>query len=196
MTGTDPFVEAWQASVAEAPLPPVGELQAGADKFYRLIRRRNRVEYAASVLVVLCFGAYAFLLPSPIARIGAVLVVLGTLYVVWQLGRRASAIAPPPSEAALPLIVHQRAQLVRQRDALAKVGRWYLLPFVPGLAVMMLGPMLARDPAALLHMRSSDSLSILVVTLVFAGIWWLNHRAARMLGRKIAELDSLRGDGE
>jgi hypothetical protein len=196
MTGTDPFVEAWQASVAEAPLPPVGELRTGADRFYRQIRRRNRVEYGAAVLVVLCFSAYTILLPSPIARIGALLVVLGTLYVVWQLDRRASAIAPPPAEAALPLIVHQRAQLVRQRDALAAVWRWYLLPFVPGLAVMMLGPMIARDPAMLLHMALNESLSILSLILVFGGIWWLNRRAANMLGRKIAELDALRGDGE
>lgn len=196
MTDTDPFVKAWQASVAEAPLPAMPELRAGADKFYRQVRRRNFVEYAASVVVLLCFGAYTFLLPSPIARIGAALVVLGTLYVVWQLGRRASAIAPPPGEAALPLIVHQRAQLVRQRDALAAVGRWYLLPLIPGLAVMMLGPTLAGGPAALLHIGWKHGLSILLAVLVFAGIWWLNRRAAGMLGEKIAELDALGEDGE
>jgi uncharacterized membrane protein YqjE len=196
MTGTDPFVKAWQASVAEAPLPAVAELRADADRFHRQIQWRNRTEYGAAALVILCFGTYVFLLPSPIARVGAALVILGTLIMVWQLNRRASAIAVPPADAALPLIVHQRAQLVRQRDALAQVGRWYLLPFVPGLAVMMFGPTIARDPAALLHLALNESLSILFVILVFAGIWWLNRRAARKLGKTIAELDNLRGDGE
>jgi hypothetical protein len=196
VTHIDPFVAAWQASVDEAPLPVLADLRSSADLFYRRIRLRNRVEYGAAALVILCFGAYCFLLPSPIARIGAFLVVLGTLYVVWQLHRRASAIAPPPAEAALPLIAHQRAQLVRQRDALAKVWLWYLLPFAPGLAVMMLGPTVARGPAALLHMGWGNILSMLFMVAMFAGIWWLNRRGAKMLGKAIAELDALRGEEE
>jgi hypothetical protein len=196
MTGTDPFVEAWQASVAEAPLPPLADLRKDADRFYRRIRRRNRVEYAAAAFVVLCFGAYCVLLPSPIARAGAFLVVLGTLFTVWQLERRASAIAVPSVETALPLLAHQRVQLVRQRDALASVWRWYLLPFVPGLATMLVGPSIAGGPAGLLHMRPAQIFAILGAILVFGGIWWLNRRAAKMLGRAIAELDAMRGDGE
>jgi hypothetical protein len=196
VTGTDPFVEAWQASVSEAPLPPLADLRTGADLFYRRIRGRNRVEYGAALLVILCFGAYCFLLPSPIARIGAFLVVLGTLFVVWQLDRRASAIAVPPAEAALPLIAHQRAQLVRQRDALASVWLWYLLPLVPGLAVMMVGPTIASGLAGLLHMQRGQVFAILAAILVFGGVWWLNRRAARMLGKAIAELDALRGDAK
>jgi hypothetical protein len=194
MTGTDPFVEAWQASVAEAPLPPLDDLRKGADLFYRRIRRRNRVEYSAAALVVLCFGAYCVLLPSLIARIGSLLVVLGTLFATWQLDRRASAIAVPPAEAALPLVAHQRAQLVRQRDALASVGRWYLLPLVPGLAVMMIGPTIAGGPAALLNMGRGQIFGILAAFLVFGGVWWLNRRAAKMLGKAIADIDALRGD--
>jgi len=194
MTGSDPVIQAWQAWAAKAPPPALAELRAGADRFHRAIRLRNRMEYGASVLVVICFTAYAFLLPHPIARIGAALIVLGTFYVVWQLHRRASAVDVPGVEGALPLLAHQRAQLVRQRDALAKVWLWYLLPFAPGLAVMMFGPTIARDPAALLHMGWGNSASILFVMAVFAGIWWLNHRAARKLQKAIDEIDALRGE--
>jgi hypothetical protein len=194
MTGSDPIIQAWQESAAEAPLPPLAELRAGADRFHRAIRLRNRLEYGASVLVVLCFTAYVFLLPNPIARIGAALVVLGTFYVVWQLHRRASAVDVPAVEGALPLLAHQRAQLVRQRDALAKVWLWYLLPFAPGLAVMMFGPTIARDPAALFHMGWGDTSSILFVVAVFAGIWWLNRRAARKLQKAIDEINALQGE--
>jgi hypothetical protein len=194
MNGNDPIVQAWQASVAEAKLPPLAELRSGVDRFHRIIQLRNRVEYGASVLVVLIFTLYTFMLPSPIARIGAFLVVLGTLFVVWQLHSRASAIAAPAVDGARPLIAHQRAQLVRQRDALAKVWLWYLLPFAPGLAVMMFGPTLMRDPAGFLHMAWRESLSMLFIVAVFAGIWLLNRRGARKLQKAIDELDALGGD--
>ena len=154
MDPTESAKAAWQASVAEAPLPTLDAMRTATDRFYRLVRRRNRIEYAAAVLVVIVFTAYTFLLPSPVARIGAGLIVLGTLIMVRQLHRRAAASPPPEAEAALPLIVHQRAQLVRQRDALAKVGRWYLLPFVPGLALMVLAPAVENGPQVLLSMSS------------------------------------------
>ena len=194
MTESDPMIRAWQAWAAEAPPPALAELRAGADRFHRAIRMRNRVEYGASVLVVLVFTAYVFLLPNPIARIGAALVVLGTLVVVWQLHRRASAIDVPGTETALPLLAHQRAQLVRQRDALAKIWLWYLLPFAPGLAVMMLGPTIARDPSALLQMGRGQIFSILFVAAVFAGIWWLNLHGADKLQKAIDDIDALRGE--
>jgi hypothetical protein len=194
MTPDETVKQAWQASVSNAPLPTLDAVQAGADRFYRLVRRRNRIEYAAAVLVILCFTAYTFLLPSPVARIGAALVVVGTLVMVWQLHRRAAPTAPPAAEAALPLIVHQRAQLVRQHDALAKVGRWYLLPFVPGLALMVLAPAVENGLQGLRHFSPGDLVAIAILALVFLGIWLLNRRAARKLQKAIDELDALTPD--
>ena len=191
MDPTESAKAAWQASVADAPPPTLDAMRTTTDRFYRLVRRRNRIEYAAAVLVVIVFTAYTFLLPSPVARIGAGLIVLGTLIMVRQLHRRAAASPPPEAEAALPLIVHQRAQLVRQRDALAKVGRWYLLPFVPGLALMVLAPAVENGPQVLLSMSSGILLATGVLCLVFLGIWWLNRRAAAKLQKAIDELDAL-----
>ena len=194
MTPDETVKQAWQASVSDAPLPTLDALRTGADHFYRLVRRRNRIEYAAAVLVILCFTAYTFLLPSPVARIGAALVVLGTLVMVWQLHQRATPTAPPAAEAALPLIVHQRTQLVRQRDALARVGRWYLLPFVPGLALMVLAPAVENGLLSMRRFSPADLVSVVVLALVFLGIWLLNRRAARRLQKAIDEIDALTGD--
>ena len=93
----DPLKQAWQASAQDAALPALSEIRAGADKFHRLIRRRNLIEYAASVLVIGFFGYGALTgsIKDPIAQAGAWLIVLGTLFVVWQLHTRASAIQPP-----------------------------------------------------------------------------------------------------
>lgn len=192
MDPTESAKAAWQASVGEAKLPSLEAMRTASDRFYRLIRRRNRIEYVASVLVVVVFTAYVFLLPSPVARIGAAMVVIGTLVMTWQLYRRASPAEPPAAETALPLIVHQRAQLVRQHEALAKIGRWYILPFMPGLLLMILAPVVEAGPQVLRHFSAANFVSVAVVGLIVGGIWWLNRRAARRLRRAIDELDALR----
>ena len=152
MTHPETAKAAWQESAAEATPPTLDAIRTGADHFYRQIRRRNRIEYAACALVIPCFTAYTFLLPSPVARIGAFLVVLATLFMAWRLHRHASVDAPPEVEAARPLIEHQRAQFVRQRDALASVWRWYLLPFAPGMGLMVFAPAVERGTRGLLEM--------------------------------------------
>jgi hypothetical protein len=196
MTASDPIKQAWQTSVTEAQLPPIEEVRAGADRFFRQIRLRNRIEYGAAAFVVICFTVYVFMLPSPVARIGAALVVAATLFVVWQLHRRASAVAPPEVEGTLPLLVHQRAQLGRQRDALAKVWLWYLLPFAPGMGLMIFAPAIERGPAVLRDIPWAGWVTFALTWLVFTGIWWLNRLAARKLSRGVDELDNLLGETE
>ena len=196
MTQPETAKAAWQESAAEATPPGLDAIRAGADRFYRQVRRRNRIEYVACALVIPCFTAYTFLLSSPVARIGAFLVVLATLFVAWRLHRHASADAPPEAEAARPLIAHQRAQLARQRDALASVWRWYLLPFVPGLGLMVFAPAVERGSQVLLEMSVGNWISLAVLVAVFIGIGWLNLRAARLLQRAIDDLDALADEGQ
>jgi hypothetical protein len=192
----DLLKQAWKASIGDHALPDLETVRAGADHFYRRIRLRNAVEYAASVFVLICFSAYACFLPSPAARTGAALVVLGTLIVVWQLHRRGSAAPPPERAAAQPILVHQRAELARQRDALASIFTWYLLPVIPGLLVMTAGPQLEHGAAGLLDMPKWLWSRLILPTAVFTGIWLLNQRGARLLQKKIDEIDALTGRNE
>ena len=191
---TDPVRHAWQASAAEAPLPALAEVRAGADRFHRIIRRRNAIEYIACVLVGVFFGIGIFRMHPAAAQVGAALVVIGTCIVAWQLHHRASAIAPPAADAAQPILEHQRAQLVRQRDALSRVGLWYLGPLVPGMATILFAPVFHQGPAVLLHMPPGWIFAAAFNFLMFAGIWWLNRQAARRLQQAIDEIDALTGD--
>ncbi|MCW3837043.1 hypothetical protein ACFQ1E_13210 [Sphingomonas canadensis] len=184
----DPLRHAWQAS-GDAALPPIDRVRAGADRFHRIIRRRNRVEYAACAFVILFFGLRGLTgAGDPVTRAGALLVVLGTLVVAWQLHRRAPAVAPPAAAALEPVLVHQRAQLARQHAALLQVGRWYILPLVPGMALMMLAPALIGGLGA---MPPFQWVAIAISTAIFGMVWRLNIRAARGLERAIADLDAL-----
>jgi hypothetical protein len=187
--------QAWQAAPATHPLPAIDDLRHAATRFDRRIRRRNAVEYGAAALVSVLFGAFAVLMPLPIPamRIGAVLIVIAAAYVAWQLHRRASAL---PLSPGMPVIAHHRAALARQRDALASVGRWYLAPFLPGLILVLFGPIIhgGADVIAAIGWRQVPVFAGSL--LIFGGVWWINRRAAATLSRMIQDLDMLQGDQE
>jgi len=190
----DPAKQAWQASVEIAGAPPLEEVRKGASKFYRFVFWRNAVEYTAGAIVVVSFTTYVFILPLLLQRIGSAMIVVGAFYALWQLHRRASAV-PPESAGTMPLYLFARAQFVRQREALRGIFWWYLLPFLPGLALLLAGSMYAPDT----HPDGPgwrDAVGVTVVAAVFYGVWWLNQRAVRKLQKHIDEIDALTGGAE
>jgi hypothetical protein len=152
------------------------------DKQQKTLRMRNLVEYAAGVVVIAFFGFLAMGQADDLTRAGAVLVMLGTLVVLWQLHRRASA-APVP--AVGDLVAFQRQQLVRQHAALKSVPLWYLAPFAPGMGLLIFARF--RDIPA--NEIWAASLGTAWVVATFVGVWLLNHFAARKLARQIENLD-------
>ncbi len=111
--------------------------------------------------------------------------------VLRHLHRMASARATP--EGGAPIIDFPREELIRQRDALRTVGRWYLAPFVPGMVLVMAGRWFQSHA----HGRSIETdhlivLAVSAVMAVFMGfVWALNQWGARQLQKRIDELDSL-----
>src|SRR3546814_5360377 len=101
------------------------------------IARRNRREYIAVGAVVAIFALYAIILPEPLLKIGSLLAIAGALVVAWQLACRTSR-ADPVAETA-DVRAFYRARLVTEEHMLARVGRWYLAPLVPGLATFLAG---------------------------------------------------------
>lgn len=172
----------WQSGAAEIAPLPIAEIKRRAGKLSDSIARRNRREYIAIGIVVIVFALYAIFLPGSLLKIGSLLVGAGAIVVGWQLARRSSR--PDPDAEAADVRTYYRARLVTEEHMLAQVGRWYLAPLIPGLAVFLAG--IAR-----VANLSPLSFAILVAAhaLVFLGIWWLNRRTAAMLRDQIARID-------
>jgi len=133
----------------------------------------------------------AFLIPDPVVKTGAVLIALGALYVCWKLHTLAGA--GSPGDAGLPLADYHRAELQRQRAALASVWRWYLAPFVPGMLVFVGGVSFAEDAGMPLLARFIlFAITAGFMAVVFAAVWWLNAQAVKTLDTLIAEIDTAR----
>ncbi len=179
----------WQGQEVEQVILTVEEVRSRAARFERRIHSRNVREYIAGVVVIALFtlqlGRAHGWRATP-----AVLTILGTIYVMFQLHRRASA-RPLPADVGLRgSIEFHRVELERQRDALHAVWRWYLHPFVPGLAAVLV--VTGIDHGVNARLIGVGVLSV----LMFAGIWALNAMGARKLDRKIQELKAMETDRE
>jgi len=177
----------WQGQPVEPKPPSATEARAAASRFQEKIRRRNLRESIAAVVVLVVFGGYAWEATAWLARLGPVLVVLGTVYVMVQLHTKGASLAVPDAANATTCLDFHRRELGRQRDLLRRVWRWYLGPLVPGVLVM-LGARLVEEWARGGLAFALAVGSVLVSAVVFLGTWWFNEAGARKLQREIDAL--------
>ncbi len=191
---TDPVKAAWLSQPVELSQLTATELAAAAGGFERKIRRRNRLEYVGGCFAILVFASMAFISHQGwIGRVGDVVMVLGVIFVLWQLHRRSSPARTPAGGTTESLLDFQRAELARQRDALKAVPVWYLLPCVPGFIVLGLGNLL-QAPRRFGFQQSLVMAVVgwVIIALVFVAIWLLNAWAAERLDRAVERIDRLR----
>ena len=165
------------------------DARARATRLRAQVRGRNFLEYACSTLVVLVMAWMAFLIPEPIVRLGALLIAFGAIIVSCQLFVRTRIRESKNKQPRDVGVVEYRSELERQCEALLSVWRWYLLPFVPGIVVFILG--VAFAPSAGMPMLESISLSVTglgFAAIVMGFVWLLNLLAARTLQTEIRAL--------
>jgi hypothetical protein len=176
----------WTAQPTEGFVLPLDQLHAQAAKLHRTVQRRNLIEYIAAVFVIAAFSMYVFILPGVLFKVGSLLVIGGTLFVVWQLHRRATAEPLPLGVPLAELVAFHRRELIRQRDALRSVATWYLAPFVPGMTLFIAGFAFAA-PLGRLAVPVALMMAA-ICAAVFAGVWRLNVWGASLLQKRIDAL--------
>lgn len=181
----------WQAQPVEPKRFAPEEIRDTASRFQRTVRFRNLREYVAAVAVIGVFTGYAWKANTLLSKTGPALIVVGTVYIVFQLYTQADPAFFPgggrDTGVAESCIQFHRRELERQRDLLRTVWRWYLGPLVPGLLVTSIDRFIEaweRGGFAILASLGSA----LVTVLVLLGVGWLNAVGARKLER---EMDAL-----
>lgn len=172
----------------------LADIHVHAQRFQSRVRSRNMIEYVAAAFVISAFSWMAVSMPEPIVQVGAGLIVLGALYVCWQLYRLGRAATRSELTAgAQSWVAFHRAELTRQREALRTVWSWYLAPFLPGMLVFLAGVSFTEANPAPFPARLGVFLAGLgIMAAVFAVIWLLNAVAAKRLEAEIAALDRAR----
>ncbi len=177
----------WQEQPAQEVSMALEDVRTRARKWEQTVGRRNLLEYAGALFVIVSTAMHIRHEANVIVLAGEWLLVLGTLYVVYHLHRWGSA-RSMPADALMDCLNFHRAELGRQRDLLRGVWWWYLLPFVPGPALIIIGGAIERPDRRLL------ALGVAAAFVVgFTLIGKLNANAARKLQRVIDGLDQARG---
>lgn len=193
------MTDVWKNQPVERVEISLEEIRRKAQKLEKRVLWRNLREYAASAIVIASFGYYIWKFPAPMIRFGCVLVIAGTLFVVYALHKRGAARTAPAELAFRTCVDFHRKELERQRDLLHSVWWWYLLPFVPGLTVFLLGLFrwTMEQPNAPAHtgvIVVTFALTAVGCAILFVGVGKLNGWAARKLQREIDALDGLERD--
>ncbi len=174
----------WQDQPAQASAMSFDELRQLSRQLTRRVRRRNLREYVAAVIVALTFGPMAWFAPLPMTRIASVLALAAVMFVVYHLHRYGAAQVMPAEMALTSCLVFYRRELERQRDLLRSVWKWALLPLVPGMILMYLGPLQAHPEHA-----SRAVLGLGGTLVFFVLIGELNRRVAKKIQIRIDALE-------
>ena len=180
----------WQTMPATPVTITAEEMRLRATAFQRKVSRRNYIEYSAAAFVIIVFGWYAtWPIPAtPLWPIANILCALGVLCGVYNLHRYAAAVAPT-ADSVPSLIDFHRAELVRQRNALATVWRWYILPVIPGLLLWLIAIWIGSPPERQARLAAPLIAVALICMLVFGLIILLNLLGAARLQRMIDDLE-------
>lgn len=185
-------VTAWQNTGQDALFSDPGACAARAATFERSIKWRNRMEYAAGVLITVVFGGASIGAVSKgelVIASGLAVIIAGVWVALWNLQRRASNRIRRPEE---PCLVHLKQQYQRQYEALRAVPLWYIGPMVPGVLLFYFG--ITQGAAQTLGWAAAakGALGPFFISFgIFAAIAIANLIAARALMRKIAGIDNL-----
>jgi hypothetical protein len=181
----------WQRMPADTLAISADDMRRRAKMFQSRIRVRNFIEYGAFVVVLVFFGRIVWTATTWPPRIAAALMILGPAVAVWNLHRRGRAVATPAGLSAAALIDFQRAEFMRQRDALLSAWRWYFLPFVPGLVVFcVVGWMgLLGNGVPIERVQNGVIGVVVLAAAIFAIGFLLQLLGAAHLQRRIEDLD-------
>jgi hypothetical protein len=182
----------WQSQNMENAPMSLEQIREKARDYQRRIRWRNAREYAAIAATSIFFGWTIFRIPLAGMRAGAALCILGGWYVAYQIYRRARPRTAPADLALANCMEFYRRELVRQRDFLRGIWRWYLGPFVPGLAWLTVAAGVA-SPGHLPHVWRFLGGYALVAALAFLLIARMNLKAAGKLQKRIEEVNGWMG---
>ena len=179
----DDIRNVWQNQPVENISMPLEEIRQKARQFEKTINRRNLGEYIGGAIGAAVYIFYIVKFDNLAIRAGSFLIIAGLLCSLVQIYKGASPRKLAAHLALTASLEFHRKELMRQRDLLRSVWKWYIGPIVPGLVVFSAGAMPRRGLGLVLYVS--------VLVAVFGFIIWANHRAAERLDRQIAELDNL-----
>ena len=172
----------WRQQPRESTPVTLDEVRARASAFDRRVQRWRLTSGVLFALLIAKNAWEVWVDIDALERAGDLLLLIALVYVAYWFRRHARAETTPAALGRATCIEHYRSRLVRQRDLSRDAWKW-VLPFVPGIGVSLLG--------GLMGPRSAGQIGVLlgVAAAIFALVFWMNARTARQLERELAALE-------
>ena len=134
------------------------------EKQNRTILRRDLIEMVAALIVLFFFGRLLLRADNWVSQLGAVVVLVGTVNVMYQLNRRRLHEKPLPLDCALKEYIHSEKEANEFQIGLLKsIAWWYIIPLMIGSNLVFTGSAKGMLPV----------LIYLIVTSLFG--WFVYH---------------------
>ena len=190
MTDRDPLQDLWVNQQAEDFTMSTEEVRGRAGQMQSIVSRRNFREYAVGIGLIALFGALAYFASYPLSKVGCGLIAVGVAFVMWRLHAVARGATVNEAAAAGDWAQFYRGELVRQRDALRGIWRWYLGPLIPGMTVYWLAIGVKATGTSSAIWEWAIAIGGLALTaFVFARVAAANKQAADAMQAEIDLLD-------
>ena len=118
----DDPMEIWQSQQVEPLMMSMDEIRSKAVRFERQIRTRNRRETTVALVMIVVFGLFLYVFPSPMERAGSLLTIAGLVFVIYRMNRQAAPEDVPAGGGFESCVAFHRRELERQRDLLRSIG--------------------------------------------------------------------------
>jgi hypothetical protein len=171
----------WQQQAREEEMMPFDEIRTRAERLDTKTRRWRVVTAVLCLLAVILEAWQVWRGEEMLERAGDLLTIAAFVYVAYRF-RKYRLAAPPVARGRTSCVDFYRAELVRQRD-LSKDSWGFLLPFVPGVTLALLGGSQQNRPVGQVIALVAFGIAL------FLGVAWWNAHTARKLQNEIDALD-------
>ena len=116
------------------------DLNHNISKFEKAIRNRNIREIGSALFVFAVFGYYAYLYSHPLAKIGAIIISLACLFIIYKLKQVQRLMKPINLTFSMKeQLIETRIYITNEKNLLDNVLYWYLLPLSFGMIIFTMG---------------------------------------------------------
>ncbi|WP_341711831.1 hypothetical protein [Erythrobacter sp.] len=174
----------WKESGFDIVVPTSEELIEKDARLRSSVSRSNLLEYVAGLLLFGVSSYFAAQAASGVALAGWVLTMVATVFIMTNLYFRSKGDGPVFGDDTT---AHYLASLIRRRDLLGSIWKWYILPLVPGFALLRIAMHGLVSPDQQMFHYGYD-VAALILALALA-LW--NHRKAKELNAEIVAIRHL-----
>jgi hypothetical protein len=171
----------WRDQAREEYEMSIEMIRVKADQLDRRVRNMNRATAGLLAVIVLVEAWQIWGSPELLERVGDLLTLAAFAYVAFRFRGDVTVQSMPAGLGLTSSMDFYRDQLARRRDLSEQPWR-FLVPFVPGVGLSLLGGMLNVPPAQAVAVAAFGM-------LLFLAIAWWEKRRARGIQHEIDGLD-------